>query len=159
MAFLLVRHAKAGRRAEWDQPDDLRPLSPTGERQAQGLVGALAATATKRILTSPARRCIQTVEPLAEHLGLPVEEHPALAESADFEQTWALMLDLAAADALGCTHGNLIDLALDRLRRRGVEAEGGAWVAKKGSVWVLEADARPRFVRARPLPPPPSGAY
>ena len=36
--LLLVRHADAGEKGGWDGPDALRPLSPMGRRQAEGLV-------------------------------------------------------------------------------------------------------------------------
>jgi len=36
--LLLVRHADAGVKGSWDGPDALRPLSPMGRRQAEGLV-------------------------------------------------------------------------------------------------------------------------
>ena len=36
--LLVVRHADAGTKASWDGPDRLRPLSPVGRLQAEGLV-------------------------------------------------------------------------------------------------------------------------
>src|SRR3954454_13818704 len=36
-SLLLVRHAAAGDRADWDGPDDLRPLDTRGRRQAERL--------------------------------------------------------------------------------------------------------------------------
>ena len=42
----LVRHGKAGRRDQWDGPDDLRPLSNTGQRQAAAIKKVLAAGKT-----------------------------------------------------------------------------------------------------------------
>ena len=41
-AVLLVRHGDAGDRGLWEDDDRLRPLSPTGRRQARGLVDRLA---------------------------------------------------------------------------------------------------------------------
>src|SRR5918999_450072 len=41
MTTYLVRHAKAGDRSQWDGPDDLRPLSKVGRRQAVGLADEL----------------------------------------------------------------------------------------------------------------------
>src|SRR5262249_55413614 len=61
----LVRHAKAGSREQWRADDDLRPLTTKGWRQAEGLVEAFADRPLASILSSPAVRCVQTVEPLA----------------------------------------------------------------------------------------------
>ena len=63
--LLFVRHADAGAKGSWDGPDALRPLSPMGRRQAEGLVVRLEDYPVDRILCSPTARCHQTVQPLA----------------------------------------------------------------------------------------------
>jgi phosphohistidine phosphatase SixA len=153
MSLHVVRHAKAGDRSDWDQPDELRPLSRSGRSQAEALVEVLGAAPIKRILSSRYRRCTETVVPLAERLGLEVEEHPALAEEADVAATLALLEDLSGTEAVLCTHGNLIGPLLDRLHRRGVEL-ADRWACKKGSVWTVELDQRGAFSRAHYVPPP-----
>src|SRR5205085_3956418 len=82
MTAYLVRHAKAGSRAKWTAPDDLRPLSKPGRRQADALADALGDTGITRIVSSPHVRCRQTVEPLAARCGVQVESSDALAEGA-----------------------------------------------------------------------------
>ena len=54
--LFLVRHAKAGARAEWRGDDRDRPLSVKGERQANRLVAAFRGKAVDRILSSPTLR-------------------------------------------------------------------------------------------------------
>ncbi|MBW3580224.1 MAG: histidine phosphatase family protein [Actinobacteria bacterium] len=153
MSLHVVRHAKAGDRSEWHQADELRPLSRAGLAQAEALAGLLGTVPIKRILSSRYLRCTQTVAPLAERLGLDVEEHPALAEEADVAATLALLEELTGTEAVVCTHGNLIGPLLDRLHRRGVDL-ADRWVCKKGSVWTIEADDSGAFARARYCPPP-----
>ena len=80
MSWLLVRHARAGSRKGWEGPDIERPLSKKGRRQADGLVEMLEAAGVKRIVSSPYVRCTQTVEPLAEALGLEIEPSPGRTE-------------------------------------------------------------------------------
>ena len=63
--LLVVRHADAGVKRTWTGPDRLRPLSPSGHLQAEGLVIRLEDYPVERILCSPTLRCYQTVEPLA----------------------------------------------------------------------------------------------
>lgn len=152
MSIHVVRHAKAGDRSEWDGPDELRPLSKTGAGQARALADLLAPAPVKRILTSRYRRCVETVEPLAERLGLEVEERSALAEEADVSDTWALLEELNGTEAVVCTHGNLVGPLLDRLHRRGVEL-ADRWTCKKGSVWTIEEGRDGTFARARYTPP------
>lgn len=140
MAVHLVRHADAGRRGSWDGPDEERPLSAVGRERADALVAELVELAPRRILSSPLIRCVETVQPLADALRLLVEPHPALAEGADLERTWALLEDLAGGgDAVVCSHGDVIPAVLDRLRRRGVPVLDGGHDVAKGSVWTIEA--------------------
>ena len=113
-------------------------LSRKGWRQTAAITELLRFVGIERIISSPYLRCTQTVEPLAEQLGLKVEEHPALAEGSDFDQSEALLDEVARTTAVLCSHGDIIPALLDRLNRRGVELIGDD--AKKGSIWVLEAE-------------------
>jgi 8-oxo-(d)GTP phosphatase len=153
-AVLLVRHAKAGSRGEWDGPDHRRPLSKKGKAQAARLAGQLGGRGVTRILSSPYTRCVQTVEPLAARLGLGVEESDALAEGAAEEDVAGLLASLAGETAVLCTHGDVIPTLLDRLARRdGLRLPPG-YPCAKGSTWALHPDGGGRYTRAEYLPAP-----
>lgn len=135
----LVRHGKAGSRRRWTGPDDQRPLSRPGREQAAALVRLFAGRTLERIVSSPYLRCTQTLEPLAEERGIPLETSDALAEGAPVDG--ALSLALASGQtgptAL-CTHGDVIELLLDELLRRDVPLETHSGIElKKGSTWIL----------------------
>ncbi|MEZ5269073.1 MAG: hypothetical protein R2789_11095 [Microthrixaceae bacterium] len=66
----------------------------------------------------PLPRCIETVEPLAQKLGLAVEVHDALREGADPALTWSLIEDLGPSTVVMCSHGDVIPEILDRSERR-----------------------------------------
>lgn len=66
---IVLRHAKALPRSEWDGPDASRPLTERGKKQAKSIVGPLRAFGVRRIVTSDAVRCTSTVAPLAKALG------------------------------------------------------------------------------------------
>ena len=153
MPIYLVRHAKAGDREAWDQPDELRALSKEGRRQAVAVRDLLADAPVERVLSSRYIRCLQTVEPLAESRALRVERAHALAEEADAAETIALVKELAGTNAVLCTHGNVIPVVLDHVRRSGAHFEEPPHVWKKGSTWVLECDDG-TFTSARYVPPP-----
>jgi broad specificity phosphatase PhoE len=155
MALVLVRHAKAGSRSAWSQDDDIRPLTKSGQRQAEALAERHADEPIKRVLSSRFVRCLQTVGPLAERLGLEVEQHPALAEEADLRDTEALVEELAGVDAVLCTHGNVLGALVKRLRRRGVDLVGhrGDAGGGKGSAWRLEEGPDGAWIRATYEPP------
>ena len=108
MAQLLVRHAKAGKRRDWEGDDRLRPLDDKGWRQAEGLVETLSEYPVTRLASSGATRCVQTLEPLAEALGLEIESRRELEEGATPEETIALMAELGDAAVLS-THGDILE--------------------------------------------------
>ena len=139
MSVHLIRHADAGRRGSWHGPDGERSLVAAGLAQAEALAVELAPARPRRILSSPLVRCIQTVQPLADALGIVVEPHPALAEGADLEASWALLESLVADEAVLCSHGDVIPPLLDRLARRGVPVLGRDTDVAKGSVWTVDA--------------------
>lgn len=66
--IIALRHAKALARSDWDGPDAARPLTDRGRQQARSIVGPLRAFGVRRIVTSDAERCVQTVTPLAKAL-------------------------------------------------------------------------------------------
>ena len=133
MAVLLVRHAKAGDRDKWKAPDDLRPLTPKGEVQAESLVATLAAFDVTRILSSPYLRCTQTVAPLAAARGLAVEPCDDLAEGEGHAGiALARRLRPEPTYTVLCSHGDVVEEVLDAL---GVQREQ---FTRKGATWVLD---------------------
>ena len=148
MTLLLVRHAVALRRKDWTRPDHLRPLTPLGYEQAEHLPALLADVAIDRILSSPAVRCVETVQPLAGRLALPVEEVPQLAEGAGAAAA-ALARDLGGVVVL-CSHGDVVPDLLEALGPDAIPADGDLSCAK-GSTWVVEDDGSARY-----LPPSPT---
>jgi phosphohistidine phosphatase SixA len=150
--LLVVRHADAGDKRSWKGPDGLRPLSPHGRRQAEGLVIRLQDYPVERILSSPTLRCQQTVQPLARDRFLQIEPLAALGVDAGPDQVRAVFRDRELRNAVLCTHGETIGRLLAEL----VAAEGLVvqdpldW--PKGSTWLLQRTDR-RQVRGRLLAP------
>jgi 8-oxo-dGTP diphosphatase len=107
MPLLLVRHASAGDRDDWDGDDRDRPLDDRGRKQAEELVERLAPYAIEAILSSPARRCVDTVEPLARARGLELEERPELSEELQHTEGIVLVRSVAGRDVVVCGHGGL----------------------------------------------------
>lgn len=152
----LVRHAKALARYTWDEPDELRPLSKTGRRQAAALPEHFAGLAFARLVSSSFVRCVETFEPLAESLGATIEHADELAEGTSGRGALDLVLALAAdGPVAACTHGDVILDALTELRVAGVPLTGTI-ECKKGSTWVLEVETG-SFERGSYLPPPTIG--
>jgi 8-oxo-dGTP diphosphatase len=149
--LLLVRHAHAGEKATWQGPDALRPLSTSGQAEAMGLVVRLRSCPVQRILSSPALRCLQTIEPLARERGLPVERSDALGREADATELLDLVRGPLLRGTVLCTHGEGLGRLLPTLVAGGLTVSAPLqW--PKGCAWVLEREDG-RIARARYLPP------
>jgi len=129
VSVILLRHAAAGERGDWDGDDTGRPLDERGRRQAL-VLRDLSRRGIGRIVSSPYVRCIESVEPLAQALQLPVELDDRLAEGAQPAQTLALLAELDGGVA--CTHGDIVEGVLGRSLKKGaaavvdVDADGAA---------------------------------
>lgn len=122
----LVRHARAGDRDEWTGDDRLRPIDGRGRRQADAAVAPLAGYPIRRLVSSPYLRCVQTLEPLAARLSLPIERDPALGESESAEAALGLIERLGPGPVVLCTHGDVMEALV-----------GESAPKKKGATWLL----------------------
>ena len=115
MTSVLLRHAAAGDREDWDGDDFHRPLDARGRRQALEFVELLRPFGVRRVVSSPYVRCVETVEPLAAALELSVELDDRLAEGAG-----ASAIDLLREDGVVCcTHGDIAEALLGRGLKKG----------------------------------------
>jgi phosphohistidine phosphatase len=91
----LLRHADAGDPETWDGPDDLRPLSPRGERQAERLAALLlgGGFVPDAILSSPRVRARETADIVARTLHREVRVEPRLAGPLEPETVEAILSD------------------------------------------------------------------
>ena len=140
VTVLLIRHAHAGSRKDWDGDDRLRPLSTKGETPGPRPGPPAEAVGPERILSSPFVRCIQTVQPLADHLGLKVEEVDELAEGMG-PPPWRWSGRWPGRTVALCTHGDVIPDVLVTLADEDRLDLGPAPRQAKGSAWVLKARA------------------
>jgi len=155
VTVLLVRHARAGRRDRWKGDDRLRPLSKKGKAQAAGLpelLGPWMGVVEPVLLSSSWSRCVETLGPLADQLGVPVSVDEALGEGMGLKAVEAFGSWLARPLAVLCTHGDVIEALLALVAQAGVELGRNASIPK-GSVWVIEG-GRGGIGAASYLPPP-----
>jgi 8-oxo-dGTP diphosphatase len=138
---LLVRHAKAGSRASWPADDDLRPLSRSGQAQADALRELLPHFGTDRVFAADRVRCVQTVQGLADDLGAAVGIEQALTEEsyhADPDRAAGRLLDILreGGTAAVCSQGGAIPALIEGFANAsGLSLEEVP--CKKGSVWIL----------------------
>ncbi|MDX1447819.1 MAG: NUDIX hydrolase [Acidimicrobiia bacterium] len=151
----LVRHAAAGDRDSWNDDDRMRPLTRKGRKQAVRIADALFPHHVDAIFSSPYDRCRQTVEPLAERCGLPVEDSDHLAEGARDSATVEWIRGLGGKHVVACSHGDVIPAVIRRLEASGVPlySPTGVFDVKKGSIWTLALEGD-RVTAATYTPPP-----
>ena len=110
----LLRHADAVDPGEWTDADTTRPLTATGERQAEALADFLA---TRRflpaaIVSSPKVRAAATAELVARALGLNVMLDDRLGERLDLRRLEAILDSVPGRRVLLVGHDpDLSDLA------------------------------------------------
>jgi 8-oxo-(d)GTP phosphatase len=155
---LLVRHATAGSRSDWEGDDRARPLDTRGWEQAEQLVRLLSRFGVGRIISADFVRCVQTVEPLSEAISVPIEEEPLMGE-LDYPGNEAAALDyvrsvgsLEGAVVISSQGGVIPDL-LERLAKEDDFDLQQDFDTKKGSTWSLGFDG-PRLVAAEYFPAP-----
>ena len=137
MKIHLVRHGRAVPRGQWTGDDLLRPLSPRGLAEAEALAMHLAGERPARIVSAPALRCQQTLEPLAVEADLPVEVDERLAEGEETSRLLELFPAAADGTLVLCTHARPLAALLEALEL--AEPERGEGIpCKKGSLWVLD---------------------
>lgn len=158
--FVLLRHATAIERGDWERPDSDRPLNELGLLQAQNLVHSLAPLAVTSIISSDAHRCAATVAPLASAIGIHVGLVAALSadsyeidEMAPIEFISKLVKD--GSSIIACSHNPIIPRAVQALIRSKYQPEdfvplqpGDAWVAHtfQGEIVALDFLRAPKLI-------------
>jgi 8-oxo-dGTP diphosphatase len=145
---LLVRHATAGDRKRWPGPDELRPLTAKGWRQAKAISRLLPLFGVDRVHSASPLRCIQTVQPVADELGVRIVEEPLLSERGYEPKALDRLRDIAAPGTTPaiCSQGGVIP---DLLARLGGTPEPES---AKGSAWLLSFNQDRDLVAAHYIP-------
>ena len=150
--FILLRHAKAVTRDEWQGDDDDRPLDSLGQNQANRLLAIYQVYNIEQIHTSDAIRCYDTVDPMVKGLGIRLEVTGKLSESTykkDKEKAFDYAKDLIKEDAriLLCSHNPILPKMFNKLTKKlDVDADEGklspadAWVIHRNGKEIIQID-------------------
>ena len=138
---LLVRHASAGSRSKWTGEDRERPLDECGQAQADELVRLLARFDVAHVISADVTRCVDTVMPFADAVGLTVDTEPLLSEISypgrEAEAAALLRATDPDRDAVACSQGDVIPDLIGRLLASDDVDSPDPIVSAKGSVWAL----------------------
>jgi 8-oxo-dGTP diphosphatase len=139
--LVLLRHAKAVTRDEWQGEDDDRPLDSYGQNQAKRLLAMYQVFDLQQIHSSDAVRCYDTVVAIAKGLSIKLEVTGKLSESTfkkDKEKAFDYAKDLMKLNesVLLCSHNPILPKMLNKLTKKSeVDADEGKLLPADG--WVI----------------------
>jgi 8-oxo-dGTP diphosphatase len=145
-SLVLLRHAKAISRDEWQGDDDDRPLDPLGENQARRLLAMYQVFNLSQIHTSDALRCYNTVQPIAKGLNLKLEVSAKLSESTfrkdkDKAFDYAKELFKSEINAMICSHNPILPKLLNKLSKKSdIDVDEAKLLPADG--WVIHRDSK-----------------
>ena len=124
---LMVRHGKAENRKSWKGEEPMRPLTPRGAAAAYALNREIACFAPDELLSSPWRRCMETVSSYSYEAHMPVRTLSTQTEAAfadDEEASWRDFLAVMRScidphnphNSAVCMHRPVIGGMLKRMR-------------------------------------------
>jgi 8-oxo-dGTP diphosphatase len=139
--LVLLRHAKAVTRDEWQGEDDDRPLDSYGQNQAKRLLAMYQVFNLEQIHSSDAVRCYDTVVAIAKGLSIELEVTGKLSESTfkkDKEKAFDYAKELIKSNesVLLCSHNPILPKMLNKLTKKSeVDADEGKLLPADG--WVI----------------------
>ncbi|MBC7690499.1 MAG: histidine phosphatase family protein [Methylotenera sp.] len=162
--LILVRHAHR----DTSERELDNGLSERGRKQAREVLKAFEThwesdfkNGKIALISSPKKRCIETLDPLSKHLETAVQISPLLDEQHSSENSASMLKRIeqfiswwkndAPPLTLACSHGDWLPVCTEELVGSPVGFEKGAWV-----VISLEVDpasgpkARPQLKALRP---------
>ena len=140
--LVVLRHGKAAPRSQ-DVDDLERPLTSVGASQATMISSVLAAYAVGRVVSSPALRCAQTVEPYAHSISTFIEIDDRLSEDTSarqVERSVSALLDRKRPVVL-CTHRPTLPWVFEAIGTDAPDLAPGEGVVvhhRKGEVLAVE---------------------
>ncbi|MCW2880893.1 MAG: hypothetical protein JWQ95_4993 [Sphaerisporangium sp.] len=138
--FVLIRHAFAGARQDWKGDDDLRPIDEDGEAQARTIADLLYGYRPTSLVSSPSRRCVQTLLPYAAREVLKIRTERLLTET-DYDTPLSLALTLSLLDTgeptAVCSHGKVLPELITGMCEQRFDGHAGNIHLRKGAIAVL----------------------
>jgi 8-oxo-dGTP diphosphatase len=148
-ATILLRHAKALKRSDWNDYDLDRPLTNDGIEQSTRLISQLEPFGIEGIFSSDATRCFATVEPTSLALDIKVSVSPDINEEV-YEKSPKVALEYIRhlmrypGNHLVSSHNPIIPEILTKIARVEYSAEdldpADAWIIHHHGNKVLSVE-------------------
>ena len=157
--LIMLRHAKALARSEWQSGDEDRPLDNLGQLQAKRMHAIYQVFGISQIHTSDAVRCYDTVIGMTKPLAIEPVITSKLSEytfeknkdkSLDYAKELADLARSTGETILMCSHNPILPRALEQVSKKSdidlpenKLKPGDAWVIYLGKKKVLQIDVIP----------------
>ncbi len=144
--LIMLRHAKALAREEWQSEDDDRPLEQLGQQQARRMLSLYQVYGLTQIHTSDAVRCHDTVEQMAHALDIPLTITNKVSE-----YTWKKNKEKAidyAKDLIKinepiilCSHNPVLPRMMEKLTKK-IDFDYPSNNLQPGESWILHHNGK-----------------
>ena len=144
--LIMLRHAKALAREEWQSEDDDRPLEQLGQQQARRMLSLYQVYGLTQIHTSDAVRCHDTVEQMAHALDIPLTITNKVSE-----YTWKKNKEKAidyAKDLIKinepiilCSHNPVLPRMMEKLTKK-IDFDYPSNKLQPGESWILHHNGK-----------------
>ena len=144
--LIMLRHAKALEREEWQGEDEDRPLEQLGQQQARRMLSLYQVYGLTQIHTSDAVRCHDTVEQMAKALGIALTITNKVSE-----YTWKKNKEKAidyAKDLIKinepiilCSHNPVLPRMMEKLTKK-IDFDYPSNKLQPGESWILHHNGK-----------------
>ena len=139
--LIMLRHAKAIAREEWQSEDEDRPLEQLGQQQARRMLSLYQVYGLTQIHTSDAVRCHDTVEQMAKALGIAMKITNKISEytwKKNKEKAIDYAKDLIKENEpiLLCSHNPVLPRMMEKLTKK-IDFDYPSNKLDPGESWVL----------------------
>ena len=139
--LIMLRHAKAIAREEWQSEDEDRPLEQLGQQQARRMLSLYQVYGLTQIHTSDAVRCHDTVEQMAKALGIAMKITNKISEytwKKNKEKAIDYAKDLIKENEpiLLCSHNPVLPRMMEKLTKK-IDFDYPSNKLEPGESWVL----------------------
>ena len=140
-ALIMLRHAKALERSEWQGGDEDRPLQLVGQLQAKRMLSLYQVFGVEEIHTSDAVRCLDTVAQMAKALQITPVITSAVSEYT-FKKSKEKSIDYAKdlvkrnRQVILCSHNPVLPRMMEKLTKK-IDFDYPDNKLLPGEAWVL----------------------
>lgn len=144
--LIMLRHAKALAREEWQGEDEDRPLQQLGQQQARRALSIYQVYGLEQIHTSDAVRCHDTVEQMAKALDIPLTITNKVSEytwkkNKEKAIDYAKELIKINESILLCSHNPVLPRMMEKLTKK-IDFDYPSNKLEPGEAWVLHHDKK-----------------